>query len=337
MTHRDGYGSTDVGDVEHIVPGIMINTATCNRAAPGHSWQITSCAGMSIGEKGMLYGAKVLAATAVKLAEDPELVKKAQEEFKTNMKGKTYKCPIPKAVSYTHLTDYIQAVLDSVTNSQGSTNIKVKKLENNSSVTYKLASGCDVFYEGEERATSSLPKGCMVTLRMKGSQVDRIEAASGDYQAEGTLVALDFGETILMELETDKGETVLFQLNPSRLPTIRRDGEASSVEMCIRDRSCGGAAGSVACPVLAAGRFGAGAGHRRAVCGPTPAAAGGAAPGRQGMPRVCGTARPAPACARAGQRPHPHPADLWSAAARQRIAQGDGPQAAGRTAVRVDP
>ena len=91
-------GSTDVGDVEHIVPGIMINTATCNRAAPGHSWQITSCAGMSIGEKGMLYGAKVLAATAVKLAEDPELVKKAQEEFKTNMKGKTYKCPIPKEI-----------------------------------------------------------------------------------------------------------------------------------------------------------------------------------------------------------------------------------------------
>ena len=98
VTHRDGYGSTDVGDVEHIVPGIMINTATCNRAAPGHSWQITSCAGMSIGEKGMLYGAKVLAATAVKLAEDPELVKKAQEEFKTNMKGKTYKCPIPKEI-----------------------------------------------------------------------------------------------------------------------------------------------------------------------------------------------------------------------------------------------
>ncbi len=93
-----GAGSTDVGDVEHIVPGIMINTATCNRAAPGHSWQITSCAGMSIGEKGMLYGAKVLAATAVKLAEDPELVKKAQEEFKTNMKGKTYKCPIPKEI-----------------------------------------------------------------------------------------------------------------------------------------------------------------------------------------------------------------------------------------------
>lgn len=98
VAKRDGYGSTDVGDVQHIVPCVQVMTATCNLAAPGHSWQITSCAGMSIGEKGMLYGAKVLAATAVKLAEDPELVKKAQEEFKTNMKGKTYKCPIPKEI-----------------------------------------------------------------------------------------------------------------------------------------------------------------------------------------------------------------------------------------------
>lgn len=95
ITYRKGFGSSDVGDVQHIVPGIMVNTATCNRAAQGHSWQITSCAGMSIGEKGMLYGAKILAAAAVKLVENPELVKKAKEEFDASMKGKSYKCPIP--------------------------------------------------------------------------------------------------------------------------------------------------------------------------------------------------------------------------------------------------
>ena len=45
----NSYGSTDVGDVQHIVPGIMIRTATYNIGAPGHSWQITACSGMSIG------------------------------------------------------------------------------------------------------------------------------------------------------------------------------------------------------------------------------------------------------------------------------------------------
>lgn len=95
---RDGYGSTDVGDVQHIVPCVQVMTATCNLAAPGHSWQITACAGMSIGMKGMLYGAKVMAATAMKLVDDPKLVEQAKEEFKQSMKGQSYKCPIPKEV-----------------------------------------------------------------------------------------------------------------------------------------------------------------------------------------------------------------------------------------------
>jgi len=98
VLNEDGYGSTDVGDVMHIVPCVQVMTATCNLAAPGHSWQITACAGMSIGMKGMLYGAKVMAATAMKMVEDPEIIVKAKEEFAKQMNGKTYKCPIPKEI-----------------------------------------------------------------------------------------------------------------------------------------------------------------------------------------------------------------------------------------------
>ncbi len=98
VLHEDGYGSTDVGDVQHIVPCVQVMTATCNLAAPGHSWQITACAGMSIGMKGMLYGSKVMAAAAMKLVDDPKLVEEAKEEFKKQMNGKAYKCPIPKEV-----------------------------------------------------------------------------------------------------------------------------------------------------------------------------------------------------------------------------------------------
>ncbi len=77
---------------------MMLTTATCNKAAPGHSWQITACAGMSIGMKGMIYGATVMAATAMKLVEDPKLVEEAKAEFAESMKGKSYKCPIPKEI-----------------------------------------------------------------------------------------------------------------------------------------------------------------------------------------------------------------------------------------------
>ena len=94
VTHGFGYGSTDVGDVMHIVPTIFIGTDTYNLAAPGHSWQITACAGMSIGYKGMLLGAKALAATGMEVAENMEILEKAKAEFAEKMKGREYKCPI---------------------------------------------------------------------------------------------------------------------------------------------------------------------------------------------------------------------------------------------------
>lgn len=98
VLNEDGYGSTDVGDVQHIVPCVQVMTATYNLAAPGHSWQVAACSGMSIGMKGMLYGAKVMAASAMKLVNEPKLLAEAKEEFKKQMNGRTYKCPIPKEI-----------------------------------------------------------------------------------------------------------------------------------------------------------------------------------------------------------------------------------------------
>ena len=92
------FASTDVGDVMHIVPTLEVNTASSNIAAPGHSWQVTACAGMSIGHKAMILGAKTLAVTGAKLCEDPAIVEAAKAEFNQKMNGKPYKCPIPKEI-----------------------------------------------------------------------------------------------------------------------------------------------------------------------------------------------------------------------------------------------
>lgn len=86
------YSSTDFGDVQHIVPGIMVCTTAFNYAAPGHSWQRTACSGHSIGFKGMIYGAQVMAATAIRMLENPEHIEAAKEEFAENMDGRKYKC-----------------------------------------------------------------------------------------------------------------------------------------------------------------------------------------------------------------------------------------------------
>lgn len=95
---KNNFGSTDVGDVQNIVPGVFFMTACSNVGAPGHSWHSTVCAGNSIGLKGMLYGAKVMATAALKLVEEPALLSRAAEEFAAATGGRGYKCPVTDEV-----------------------------------------------------------------------------------------------------------------------------------------------------------------------------------------------------------------------------------------------
>lgn len=90
----DSFGSTDVGDVQHIAPGVMFNTATYNLGAPGHSWQIAACTGHSIGMKGMIYAAKAIALLGLKVIAEPAILEAAKKEFDEVRKGKPYVCPI---------------------------------------------------------------------------------------------------------------------------------------------------------------------------------------------------------------------------------------------------
>lgn len=94
QTEGDG-SSSDVGDVAHIVPTAFFTTACNNIGAPGHNWQITACSGHSIGEKGMMYAAKILTKAAAALMSEPELVIRAAEEFCLETSGRPYRCPLP--------------------------------------------------------------------------------------------------------------------------------------------------------------------------------------------------------------------------------------------------
>ena len=78
---RQKMGSTDVGDVSWNVPTAGFGTATWVPGTPAHSWQAVAAGGMSIGHKGMMLAAKVLAETARSLYTDAELIAKAKAEF----------------------------------------------------------------------------------------------------------------------------------------------------------------------------------------------------------------------------------------------------------------
>lgn len=75
-------GSTDVGNVSHMVPTAQIYTASCALGTPGHSWQMVSQTGCGIGEEGMLAASKILALTGLKLLEKTDILQQAWNEFR---------------------------------------------------------------------------------------------------------------------------------------------------------------------------------------------------------------------------------------------------------------
>ena len=88
-------GSTDVGDVSWLTPTAQFTALCFPAGAPGHSWQNVSCGGTSIGDKGLLWAAKVLCGAAADLFSDPALLAGAKEEFRRRTAACGYVCPIP--------------------------------------------------------------------------------------------------------------------------------------------------------------------------------------------------------------------------------------------------
>jgi aminobenzoyl-glutamate utilization protein B len=83
LTTDLSMASTDVGDVSWNAPTGGVRTATWVPGTAAHSWQAVAAGGTSIGSKGMILAAKVLAATAIDIYLDPELAAAAQEELET--------------------------------------------------------------------------------------------------------------------------------------------------------------------------------------------------------------------------------------------------------------
>jgi aminobenzoyl-glutamate utilization protein B len=89
------YGSTDVADVSWVVPTGGFYTATFVPGTPGHSWQSTACAGMSIGQKGMIVAAKTLTLSALDLFLQPQELAAAKKNFETRKAGQDYRSRLP--------------------------------------------------------------------------------------------------------------------------------------------------------------------------------------------------------------------------------------------------
>ena len=91
-------GSTDVGDLSWVTPVSMLETTCFPTGTPGHTWGEVASAGMSIGHKGMMHAAKIMAVSAMELYSNPEHLIAIRKEFEQSTGGKPYVSPIPADV-----------------------------------------------------------------------------------------------------------------------------------------------------------------------------------------------------------------------------------------------
>ncbi|MFH2059858.1 MAG: M20 family metallopeptidase [Pseudomonadota bacterium] len=78
---KKGKGSTDVGNVSRVVPTSELGIRLGHGIVP-HTREFLKAAGSKKGYEVMILGAKILAMSAIDFFQSPELLQKAQEEFK---------------------------------------------------------------------------------------------------------------------------------------------------------------------------------------------------------------------------------------------------------------
>lgn len=87
-------GSSDVGDVSWNTPTMGIGMIMMPLDISLHTWPVTACGGMTIGRKGALAAAHVLALTALDVLTDEALREEARADFDKRTNGFTYVSPL---------------------------------------------------------------------------------------------------------------------------------------------------------------------------------------------------------------------------------------------------
>ena len=87
--------SSDLGDVSYQVPTGVFGWPTMPRHIGLHTWPVTACGGMSIGDKGSLKTAQILAGCGYDLMTDADLRAAAMADFRGRIGDRPFVSPLP--------------------------------------------------------------------------------------------------------------------------------------------------------------------------------------------------------------------------------------------------
>jgi metal-dependent amidase/aminoacylase/carboxypeptidase family protein len=83
-----GYGSSDMGDVSQVIPGLHPTVAIAPEGTAGHSVAFREAARSERGNEGLILACKGLAMTALDLFTRPDQVQKMKKDFRDFKEGK---------------------------------------------------------------------------------------------------------------------------------------------------------------------------------------------------------------------------------------------------------
>ena len=87
--------STDVGDISWFVPVGGLGVAAYGYGLPTHSWPVVAATGTSIGTKALVTAAKTMAATAIDLYTDPDLMDRVKADWHESRGDAPFQTIIP--------------------------------------------------------------------------------------------------------------------------------------------------------------------------------------------------------------------------------------------------
>ncbi|UFN50929.1 hypothetical protein LPC08_10100 [Roseomonas sp. OT10] len=88
-------GSTDVGEVSYQAPVGVFAWPTMPLGVGLHTWPVTACGGMSIGDKGSLNTARILASAGYELMTDAALREAAKADFRARRGDRPFVPSLP--------------------------------------------------------------------------------------------------------------------------------------------------------------------------------------------------------------------------------------------------
>ncbi len=126
---------------------------------------------------------------------------------------------------------YVQGSVRGITYTSSPSTLQLVDHSTGKAVTYKMAAGAGVTYNGGTILFQNVQKDWLVTARLNGiGEVERLEAYPGRAEVKGQITRITYATVTVLYVTDDSGVVYAFNLDMTDLPDIERNGALSTID-----------------------------------------------------------------------------------------------------------